>query len=525
MPYIYSIIKADYLQRTRSYSFLITLAVTVYIAYLFVPPTDASYTTLSTVGFKSVYNAAWVGYISATMTAVMLSFYGFLLVNNSIKRDVDTEVGLIIAAMPVSNFKYLLGKQLSNYAVLCTISGCTFVISILMFLMRGTGYPFVLANFVLPYLFFVLPAMFLVASLAVIAEVFLGKRSILQFILYFFLCGVSIAATNTQNNHLPIGIFDPFGLSLVTSSIRNQVNAQYHQHIDQVSFGFIFSKRQPFKLFTWNGVHWTGLFILSRALWMLLSFGLVYLASFFFHRFDIGKAVSKKKKRIQLMRNQEGFALVPTGISWASIPPVQFDYRMFPFIKTELLLLVRQGNKWLWLLNIGLSLSMLFAPLTIASLYLLPTLWFLQVARWSELVTKEKTNRVHYFTYAAYKPLQRMLPAQIIAGFLLAIGLSLPLIIRYIIPFNGLAIVNIIAGALLVVLMAVSTGILSGGKKLFEVFFFLLTYTLINKLQIADYLGVMPQHRTLIYTGVLVSIVSLLAVISFAARSYQIKHL
>ncbi|MBS7564114.1 hypothetical protein KHS38_06815 [Mucilaginibacter sp. Bleaf8] len=525
MPYIYSIIKADYLQRTRSYAFLITLAVTVYVAYLFVPPTSASYTTLSTVGFKSVYNSAWVGYISATMTAVMLSFYGFLLVNNSIRRDIDTEVGLIIAAMPVSNFKYLLGKQLSNYAVLCTIAGCTFVVSILMFLVRGAGYPFVLAHFVLPYLFFVLPAMFLVASLAVVAEVFLGKRSILQFILYFFLCGACMAAINKPGNHLSSGIFDPFGLSLVTSSVKNQVNAQYHQHIEQVSFGFIFNKRQPFKTFVWNGISWTSLFVFSRLLWMSFALGLVYLSSFFFHRFDFSNGVRKKKKQKDLIQKKEGFSMMPSGISRASMPPVNFDYSMFPFIKTELLLLVRQGNKWLWLLNIGLSLSMLFAPLTVASSYLLPALWFLQVTRWSDLVTKEKSNRVHYFTYAAYKPLQRMLPAQIIAGFLLAIGLSLPLILRYVIALNGLAILNIVAGALLVVLLAVSTGILSGGKKLFEVFFFLLTYMLINKLPAADYLGVMPQHHTLVYTSVLVSIVFLLAMISFVARSYQTKHL
>ncbi|MEB0248556.1 hypothetical protein QN344_00355, partial [Mucilaginibacter sp. 5B2] len=61
MPYIYNIIKADYLQRTRSYSFLITLAITVYAAYSFVPPDTANYTTLSASGYRGVYNSAWVG--------------------------------------------------------------------------------------------------------------------------------------------------------------------------------------------------------------------------------------------------------------------------------------------------------------------------------------------------------------------------------------------------------------------------------------------------------------------------------
>ena len=203
MPYIYNIIKADYLQRTRSYSFLITLAVTVYAAYSFVPPDSAAYTTLSASGYKGAYNSAWVGYVSAIMTTVMLSFYGFLLVNSGIKKDIDTEVGLIIATTPISNFKYLLCKQLSNYLVLITIAGCTFSISLILFFIRGTGFPFILSNFVLPYLFFAVPALFVVASLAVVAEVFLGKRSILQYIIYFFLCGLTMSLINTRNGNIP----------------------------------------------------------------------------------------------------------------------------------------------------------------------------------------------------------------------------------------------------------------------------------------------------------------------------------
>ena len=111
MQYIYPILKADYLQRTRSYSFLITLAVTVFMAYSFIPDNNASYTTLSAAGYRGVYNSAWIGYVSGVMTTVMLTYFGFLLVNSGIKKDIDTQVGLIIATTPISNFKYLLSKD------------------------------------------------------------------------------------------------------------------------------------------------------------------------------------------------------------------------------------------------------------------------------------------------------------------------------------------------------------------------------------------------------------------------------
>ena len=96
MKYIYSIIKADYLQRTRSYSFLITLAITIYAAYSFVPPPTASYTTLHVDGYRGVYNSAWVGHVSAMMTTIMLSLYGFFLINGGIKKDIETNPAIII---------------------------------------------------------------------------------------------------------------------------------------------------------------------------------------------------------------------------------------------------------------------------------------------------------------------------------------------------------------------------------------------------------------------------------------------
>ncbi|MFD0765914.1 hypothetical protein ACFQZI_13715 [Mucilaginibacter lutimaris] len=524
MPYIYNIIKADYLQRTRSYSFLITLIVTVYAAYSFLPPDTANYTTLSASGYKGVYNSAWVGYVAATMTTVMLSFYGFLLVNSGIKKDIDTEVGLIIATTPISNFKYLLCKQLSNYLVLLTIAGCTFAVSILLFFIRGGGHPFVISNFVLPYLFFAVPALFVVASLAVVAEVFMGKRSILQYIIYFFLCGVAMS-TITQSGKNTTGVLDPFGLSLVTKSITAQINTQFHEHIKDVSFGFIFNGHHKYKPFIWGGISWSAVFMFSRLLWIGLGLVLVYISSLFFHRFDLKQASAKKKKLKPAKYPVE--TTIPTitsaGITCEAMPPLVFNYSILPFVKTELLLLVRQGNKWLWLLNVGLWVAMFIAPLPIAYSYLLPILLFLQVTRWSALVTKEKTNRVHYFAYASYKPLLRMLPAQIIAGVLLALALALPVIARNALILNGYAIINIINGCVLIVLLATTLGILSGGKKLFEVLFFMLTYSAINKVDVTDYLGSMPHGNMYLIIIVLINTTLLFA--GFMVRNYQIKHL
>jgi len=524
LKYIYSIIKADYLQRTRSYAFLITMAITIYAAYSFVPPPSAHYTTLTIVGFKGVYNSAWVGHLSAMMTTVMLSLYGFFLVTGGIKKDIDTEVGLIIATTPISNFGYLLSKMLSNFLVLMTIVGCTFAVSIAMFFLRSSGYPFVISDFIVPFILLALPALLLISAIAVVAEVFLGKRAILQYIGFMFLFGAIIGHARGETNDNIAVITDPFGIHTMTTSIQNQVANEFHTHIDGVSMGFTFHRKEnAFRTFVWQGITWTPVFILSRFLWIAISLALVYISSFFFHRFDFKQPVQKKKKATQYADHAPSIPTVPSGITMASLPPIVKNYSIIPLVKTELMLLIRKGSKWFWLISAGLCVSMLFAPLDVAHTYLLPILWFLQVTRLSELATKEKTNRLHYFTWSSYKPLQRMLPAQILAGVVLMLTLATPIIVRYLLVPNGFAVVNILLGAVFIVLLAVCMGIVSGGKKLYEIAFFLITYMLTQKLPLADYLGAINHNNHILYVVLMLNVA--LCVISFRVRSYQARHL
>ena len=525
MRYIYSIIKADYLQRTRSYSFLVTLAITIYAAYSFVPPPTASYTTLNVVGYKGIYNSAWVGHVSAMMTTIMLSLYGFFLINGGIKKDVDTGIGQIIATTPISNFGYLLSKFLSNFLVLLTISALTFAISIVMFFVRTSGSPFIITDFVLPFVFFAFPAFFTVSALSIVAEVFLGQKLILQYIIFFFLFGALMATIAGHKNSAATTFIDTFGVNTMTNSVRDKVNTQFHEHIEAVSLGFTFSKKHGFKTFEWNGITWTGIFIISRLVWICIGFGLVYLSSFFFHRFDFKQVTGKKKRALAAPTTTNLNSIFAAGINVSLLPPVVTDYSIVPFVKTELLLLIRKGPKWFWLINGGLWASMLFVGLDIAYGYLLPVLLFLQVTRWSELATKEITNRLHYFTWSSYKPLQRMLPSQLLAAFIMGVALAFPVLLRSIAAGNVHQAVNIINGIAFVVLLAASLGIVSGGKKLFEILFFLITYLIIEKMPFTDYLGTLPHDSDIAFTSIVLMLNVFLGVVSFTVRGWQVRHL
>jgi hypothetical protein len=71
---------------------------------------------------------------------------------------------------------------------------------------------------------------------------------------------------------------------------------------------------------------------------------------------------------------------------------------------------------------------------------------------------------------------------------------------------NGYAIFNILNGAIFIVLFAVCLGIVSGSKKLFEILFFLLTYTITQKLPPADYLGAIKHNGPLLYPAIMLGL-------------------
>jgi len=515
MAAFFKIIISDYKQRTCSYVFLITVAVSLYFAYSFLPAANAAYTTVHVGNYVGVQNAAWIGYVTAMMTSVFLAMIGFYLVNSGIKKDADTGVGEIVATTPISNFNYLLAKAFSNFLVLLSITGCVFIMSITLFFIRSAGYPFALAEFILPYLFITLPTIGFVAALAVAGEVFLYRYTILMNIAYFFFfCAMGTLQANTTTS------FDFFGDKPVTNAMQETVARHYHDSNLAVSMGYNFSDKRNFHSFIFNGLDWTIAGILSRVLWICAGLLAIYISSIFFHRFDIKQKIKTKKKS----KLAEIIVQVQTlhDIRLSELPPIVPAYGIMPFIKTELLMLFRKGPKWLWLINIGGMIALIFAPLTVAHQMILPCLWFLQVARWSDLATKEKTNRIHYFTYASYKPLTRLLPAQIMAGIIISLVLALPLLVRYLLMMQWLPVLNIIMGGVFIVLFAVAFGILSGGKKLFEILFFLFTYLNIEKVPFADYYGGISHGLN--YVVSITGLIVVLALVSFMLRKLEISR-
>ncbi len=514
MQLFFAIIKFDYLQRTRSYPFLITLCAALAIAYTFVPAPNASYSTIRIAGYVGYNNAAWFGYVTAIMSSVFLSLVGFYLVNNSIKTAIKTKVGQVVAAAPISNFRYLASKMASNFLVLGTLLLTVLLMSIILFFVYNDGYPFDFIQFLKPYALIPLPALFFVSVLAVVFEVFLGKYSILQNIVYFFLFAALLVST--PKNELQFA-FDVFGSKIVMHEMEETVQGilQTEENID-LSIGYVIGNAENNQKFHFNGIDFSTNFILSRLLWLLFGTGIVVIIAPFFHRFDTKEKLGLKKQ-LNNVKPQKQLK----DIVLSKLPKTVSNYTIIPLIKTELLLLARKGKKWLWLLN-GVGMVLLAVlPLQIAHQFVLPMLWFLQVGRLSDLTTKEIDNNAHYFTFTAYRPIRRALFSQLTAGILLVLFLASPLLIRMAFTANLATLSTLVLAGLFIVVFAGFAGIITKGKKLFELLFFMLTYASLNGLYFADYYGSLPHGS--FYLQLLVGIVLLFGGGSFLIRKYHLK--
>jgi ABC-type transport system involved in multi-copper enzyme maturation permease subunit len=114
---IYHLARADFLERVRRYGFLVMLGLVLFLGY----QAGIGNLNLALGQYRGEFNSAWVGAMMALIGAMFIGWFGFFLVKGSIARDRETGVGQIIATTPLTRPLYLLGKWLSNFAVLMTM--------------------------------------------------------------------------------------------------------------------------------------------------------------------------------------------------------------------------------------------------------------------------------------------------------------------------------------------------------------------------------------------------------------------
>ena len=517
------LIRADFLERTRRYSFLITLGVMVYVGYLAVPSLDSGMLTVDLGNLRGVYNSAWVGSMVAVFSSMVLSLPGFYLVKNAIERDCRTDVGQIIATTPLSKPLYTLGKTVSNFIFLIVIIAVVAAAAGAMQFIRGESMRLDVWALVAPFLFTTLPTLLLVAAVAVLFETipFLrgGFGNIAYSVLWTAIIVVSMSGVSFGSQGVieePIN--DLFGVSVIAASMHEAAHTAFPER--QLDLGIGYTKATgPVQTFRWEGVTWTADLAMKRLLWVGVALGVAMLAALFFHRFDPARAGRRKQRngwlakalaalrsirlpRLRLARRLELPALPLPAFARVLVAEMRMALRRMPW--------------WWYAAALGLIIAGFNASGGDGFRGLMAVTWLWPVLIWSGLGVREKRHQTGPIVFSAPCPLLRQLPATWLAGVLVAALTGSGIALRLALDGAWAHLAAWGVGALFIPTSALALGIWSGSSKLFEALYVAAWYLgPLQGLAELDFMGVseaalaanMPQVYAVATGALLVSAV------------------
>jgi len=513
---LFHLLRADFLERVRSYGFLALLLITVFLTYIFIPEiNDAQIAGLNLGGYRAIYNSAWIGTMTTLLMGEFFLLFSFYLIKGSVERDRRTGVGQILAATPLTKVKYTLGKWLSNVAVVTVMTLAIIAASILLQLIRAEDMCVNLWALASPFLIVLFPALTIIAATAVLFDCIPFLRGGVGNVIFFFIAYpvLTLSLDLQGNNILYPSIFRACATQFVNCNPTRQIDAGLPPLVD-------------YPAFTYDGITWTTSVLISRIAIILVGVLIILLAAWLFHRFDPTKAditlfgnfslkrtpalqaVSTSQSLTQPQKQTYLIPLTPTFRSSA------FSSRTRLF--TAEMRLTFKGKSWFWYLcAIVLFIALALTPLDIAQLYLLPLAFVIPLTIWSNLGVREVKHRAEQLIFSAPHPLTRQLPNTLLTGIFVAFILASPLLLRLAFAGEWSSFSGLTVGILFVPSLAMALGVWTNGSKLFEGGYLFLWYIAsMYSIPTLDFMGRVPVAREmgiplvyLLITFVLVTVI------------------
>jgi len=485
---LYHLARADFLERVRRYSFLLILAFAAGLAYL----TYTGTISLELGEYRGVYNSAWIGSMMTLVTTTFITLAGFYMVKNTIERDRQTRVGLVLATTPMSKSLYTLGKALSNFAVLAAMVAVLALAAVILQLVRAEGGGLEPGKLLAPFLWVALPAMAMTAAIAVLFETLPVLRGGAGNVIYFFAWAAYLGFSGVAgvNEYVGLGFF----MRSMTGALK-QIDPSHTQEQFTLQAGPVMHAT---KTFLWNGVDWTPQVILGRLQWVVIAIGIARLSAIFFNRFDPARESWRRKHLTEATpepAEQVSTAAAAPSVLQAAVQLTPFAGTprggQFPRLVVSELRLMLQGRGWWWYaVAAGLFVPSLIVRDVRARQAVAAVAWLWPVLIWSQMGAREARHGTEPLLFSCAHALGRQLPAIWVAGVVVAISTGGGLGIRLLIGGDWLGFSGWLAGALFVPALALALGVWSGSSKPFEALYTLLWYVgPMNRLPGLDFMG------------------------------------
>ena len=490
----WAVAKADFKERMRRPPVYMAMAVAAFLCYLSI----IGQATVTMDGCRGVWNSAWSAGTMAVMATSFLTLICFFVIRNGVQRDEETGVGRLLAATPLSGFSYLLGKCLSNFAVLLVVSTVFLAAAPILQWHEHGGFPFELWGFVNPFLYVTVPASAFVASVAVVFECHPWLKRGLGNVLYIVVWTEMLRESGMSNR----GWTDMVGFYGFMKSTHAAATAQGIV-VSEHSLNIGHAEAAHWSTFVWNGFafHWRD--ILLRAEWFFVAAALVLVATYFFKRFDPDSKPAIQLRMPAFLRRKRD-VIEPAAGKWetellklTTLNGSMRRGRFFSIVRAEIKLLLKGVPKFLYVV-LGIANFIALMPAEKdgpSGAGVLAFLWIVPVLVWSQMGAREQSPHARPLIFSAPHSFLRQLPAEWMAGFLIALGGSLGVGLRFLAQRQWGHLGVWFSGAAFIASLAIACGTWSRSTRLFQGLYTGWWYLAMNNAPNMDFTGVTGQRH------------------------------
>ena len=494
---VLAVAKADLRERMRRPPIYMAMAVGAFICYLCV----IGKAGVALEGSRGVWNSAWSAATLAVIATSYTTLVCFFVVRSSVQRDEETGVGKLVATAPVSSFSYLLGKWISNLIALLSVLLVFLAASPILQWSHHAGYPFRFWQFVNPFLYIPLPGIAFVAALAVLFECHPWVRRGIGNLVYIFIW-IEMVRETAMYARVWTDMVGFNGLILSTQA------AQRAQGMTPKGYGLNIgpNSSEHLKVFNWVGFSFSWQAMTLRLEWFFVAVALIGIATYFFRRFNPDARGALTLPVPKFLRRKK---LQPASGTWesdllqlTSVTSTLGSNRFFAVVRAEIKLLVTSIPK---LVYVALGLANLIALMPAekdgpSGPGVLAFLWIVPVLVWSNMGAREQAPYARPLIFSAPHSFLRQLPAEWLAGVIIALigssGVGISLLVHRNLSFFAVWL----SGAMFIASLALACGTWSRGTRLFQGLYAGWWYLAMNNAPGMDFTGVTGQRHAAGYS-------------------------
>jgi len=494
---IVAIVRADFLIRFRRLSTVIVFLLLSGFAYVWIPDAASGRTLMQINGARVLYNSSAIGMGTSMLASIFVGLFGFYVISNAVRRDVDSRCGYVIASTTMRTSEYVISKFLGNVVFLTTFMTGYMAASMAMLLVRGEA-PLEPLIFMKQYAIVTPSSIIFISVAAIVFESIPWLSGRAGDVLYFFFYAASLGIVVNMMVRGGGGLaryFDFSGFGYLMEQMQRNF------HTQSISIGASsFDATKPVLVI--EGLNLGGGAWATRLVSSIAPIPLLLLAGVFFHRFDPARirAAGSKGKR-GWMRNFNSLAkplvrpLAAIPVRGAAMTDAMMTFAATPFAGVAL---------------IGISIAALANPKSLPITFAIAAIFIADIA------SRDRRAGTTALISAAPRLRENIVLWKFASASIVATILLIVPIVRH--PIVIIAVLFIAAAA-------TSLGVISGNPKTFIVLFLTFWYVLVNdggktkSLDFAGFYGTPAIGVIAMYAGIAIVFVAAAAMVHRARLS------